>query len=86
MSTLASGQGALTGLNLDDDETTNPVVYDVFQNRAQTPTASPEFIQQNYGTGAMPIFEWVRTVQTGTRSLILTTAVIKIFLKNTETL
>ena len=64
---VTDNPGALTGLTLDE-EGDKPVVYGVYQNVAQTPTMSAEYIQQNYGTGAMPVFEWVKTIQSGTRT------------------
>lgn len=69
MADVTGQPGALTGLTLsDEDAADKPVVYGVYKNVAQTPTFSADYIQQNYGTGAMPVFEWVRTVQSGTRT------------------
>ena len=57
--------GALTGLTLDE-ESDKPMIYGVFQTQAQEAPTSVN-IQDVYGTSAMPVFEWVRTIQTGTR-------------------
>ena len=56
-------------LNIKDDEETNkPVTYNLYENRAFTPSMDLSSLQDVYGTSAMPIFEWVRTVQTGQRT------------------
>jgi len=69
MATLASGQGALTGLTLDDeDKADKPVVYGVYQTQSQTPSMDLSNLQDVYGTAAMPVFQWVRTIQTGQRT------------------
>ena len=57
--------GALTGLSLDE-ETDKPVVYGVYQIEAQD--APNVNLQEVYGTTAMPVFEWVKTIQTGQRT------------------
>ena len=41
--------------------------YGVNQLEAQTPDVNPQSIQALYGTSAMPVFQWVRTIQTGER-------------------
>ncbi len=69
MVTLASGQGALTGLTLDEEDVAKrPVVYGVYQTATQTPDMDLSNLQEVYGTAAMPVFDWVRTIQTGTRT------------------
>jgi hypothetical protein len=67
---VTEGQGALTGLTLEDEENEDKpklVKYGVFQNVAQKPTMDLSNLQNVYGTAAMPVFQWVRTIQTGTR-------------------
>ena len=59
--------GALTGLTLEE-ESEKPVIYGVYQTRSQTPQMDLSNLQNVYGTSAMPVFNWVRTIQTGTRS------------------
>ena len=59
--------GALTGLTLEE-ESDKPVIYGVYQTRSQTPQMDLSNLQNVYGTSAMPVFNWVRTIQTGTRS------------------
>jgi len=67
---VTEGQGALTGLTLEEEENEdrpNYVKYGVFQNVAQKPDMDLSNLQNVYGTAAMPVFQWVRTIQTGTR-------------------
>ena len=67
---VTEGQGALTGLTLEEEENEDKpklVKYGVFQNVAQKPTMDLSNLQNVYGTAAMPVFQWVRTIQTGTR-------------------
>jgi len=58
-------------LTLDDTEKEDTGVddftYGVYQLATQKPDVSQQDLQKTYGTGAMPIFEWVKTIQTGTR-------------------
>jgi hypothetical protein len=70
MADVTGNPGALTGLTLDDEDTADkPVVYGVYQNVSQTPEAEQLANLQNiYGTAAMPVFQWVRSIQTGTRT------------------
>jgi len=66
---VTQGAGALTGLTLDDDDAANkPVVYGVYQTQSQSPNIDLSNLQNVYGTAAMPVFEWVKTIQTGTRT------------------
>ena len=44
-----------------------PIVYNVYQQRAQT-YDQPQYMQYTYGTQSNPVFEWVKTIQTGQRS------------------
>ena len=69
MADVTDNPGALTGLTLDDEEKSEkPVVYGVYQTEAQTPDANQlTNLQSIYGTQAMPVFEWVKSIQTGTR-------------------
>ena len=62
-------KGGLVNLTLDDKEEENGVFrYGVFQTQAQTPDISSEQIQTMYGTESLPMFQWVRTIQTGERT------------------
>jgi hypothetical protein len=57
-------------LNIDAEEKKDgvePIVYNVYQQQAQT-YKNPAMQQFTYGTGQNPVFEWVRTIQTGQRS------------------
>lgn len=66
---VTDGKGALTGLTLDDEDKANkPVVYGVYQTQSQTPSMDLSNLQDVYGTAAMPVFQWVRTIQTGQRT------------------
>ena len=60
--------GALTGLPLLDEETNKPRVYNVFQSVPQNINRSDYDIQTMYGTAQMPVFEWVKSIQTGQRT------------------
>ena len=64
---VTEGSGALTGLTLDEDDNKDkPVVYGVYQLESQD--APNVNLQDVYGTAAMPVFEWVKTIQTGERT------------------
>ena len=67
MADVTGQPGALTGLTLEE-ESDKPVIYGVYQTRSQTPQIDLSNLQNVYGTSAMPVFNWVRTIQTGTRS------------------
>ena len=69
MAEVTNNPGALTGLTLDDeDKADKPIVYGVYQTESQTPDADQLSNLQNiYGTAAMPVFQWVKSIQTGTR-------------------
>ena len=56
-------------LSLEEQEKDiNPArVYNVFQQQAQK-VADPQNLQFTYGTSANPVFEWVKTIQTGQRT------------------
>ena len=60
--------GALTGLPLLDEETNKPRIYNVFQSVPQNINRSDFDIQTMYGTAQMPVFEWVKSIQTGQRT------------------
>ncbi len=65
--------GALTGLpvsNLEEEENqgVDPIIYNVYQTKSQTPDMSDQDIQRLYGTSAMPVFEWAKKIQTGQRT------------------
>jgi hypothetical protein len=66
--------GALTGLLQnypgEEEEDTAQKLYkfDVFQNQSQqAPDTGGRRLQDVYGTGALPMYEWVRRVKTGER-------------------
>jgi hypothetical protein len=61
--------GAFGNITLDEDENkgVEPIVYNVYQQQAQTYNR-PDMLQYTYGTGQNPVFEWVKTIQTGQRS------------------
>jgi len=61
--------GAFGDILQQDDENTgvDPIVYNVYQQRSQT-YDNPALQQYTYGTGVNPVFEWVKTIQTGRRS------------------
>ena len=53
-------------LNLDE-EGEKAQTYGIYQQRANQ-VSNPQDMQFTYGTAAQPIFEWVRTIQTGQRT------------------
>ena len=58
-------------LTLNDGEDVPPAddfTYGVYQIATQKPDLEQGQLQKIYGTGAMPIFEWAKTIQTGTRT------------------
>lgn len=61
--------GALgTALSPNEQEDSNvPRIYGVFQQQAQQ-ISDPQNLQFTYGTTANPVFEWVKTIQTGQRT------------------
>ena len=48
-------------------EGVDPIVYNVYQQRSQE-YDNPALQQYTYGTAINPVFEWVKRIQTGTRS------------------
>jgi len=56
-------------LNLDEqeDRIDPSLIYNVYQQEAQTPT-NPALLQYTYGTQNNPVFQWVKTIQTGQRT------------------
>ena len=56
-------------LNLEEEENkgVDPIIYNIYQQQQQT-YDKPSSLQATYGTGVNPIFEWVKTIQTGQRS------------------
>ena len=55
--------GALTGLTEEDN---NPNTFPIFGIETFAPDIEPGALQQIYGTKTLPMFEWVRSIQTGT--------------------
>ena len=54
----------LGGLSLLEEEPIDDnIVYNVYQQESQTPDIDPYNLQALYGTSAMPVFEWVKTIQ-----------------------
>jgi len=60
--------GALTGLNLDEKDKNDPYKYNVYQAKSFDSGLSGQDLQSSYGTKAMPVFDWVRLVQSGQRT------------------
>jgi len=63
-----SGTGVLGGFDLEDAGS-KTVTFPVFTLQSQSPDLSGQQLQDIYGTEALPIFEWVKTVQSGTVEL-----------------
>lgn len=59
----------LGGLSLIDDDmkSDDSIIYNVYQQQAQDPNLQTGTLQSLYGTAAMPVFEWVKTIQSGER-------------------
>ena len=68
---MAETTGALDNLltldENDDKDDDTLFKYGVYQLATQTPD-DVQNIQKVYGTSAMPVFEWVKTIQTGERT------------------
>ena len=60
--------GALTGLNLDEKEKNDPFAYNVYQAKSFDSGLTGQELQSSYGTAKMPVFDWVRLVQSGQRT------------------
>ncbi len=54
-------------LNLEEEGTASPIVYNLYQQQQQQ-YSKPSMLQYTYGTGINPVFEWVKTIQTGQRT------------------
>tara|TARA_R100000329_G_scaffold110023_1_gene90430 strand:- start:7439 stop:8674 length:1236 start_codon:yes stop_codon:yes gene_type:complete len=51
-----------------EEEAPQPIEYPLFQIQSQTPLGDLSNLQNTYGTAAMPVFNWVQSIQTGTGS------------------
>ena len=51
-----------------EEEAPQPIEYPLFQIQSQTPLGDLSNLQDTYGTAAMPVFNWVQSIQTGTGS------------------
>lgn len=53
----------------DDDQTTEPRTFDLFELQSQDPTKTFDLnlneIAKNYGTQAVPVFQWVQKIKVG---------------------
>lgn len=55
-------------VNLENqNQGVDPIIYNVYQTKSQTPNMSDQDIQRLYGTSAMPVFEWAKKIQSGQR-------------------
>lgn len=52
----------------NEEKGVDPIVYNVYQTKSQTPDMSDQDIQRLYGTSAMPVFEWAKKIQSGQRT------------------
>ena len=50
------------------EEAPQPIEYPLYQLQSQTPLGDLSNLQNVYGTAAMPVFNWVQSIQTGTGS------------------
>lgn len=60
--------GSLTLTGEDPASSPEPIIYNVYQQEAQDPNLEAGTLQNLYGTSAMPVFEWVKTIVSGQRS------------------
>ena len=51
-----------------EEEAPQPIEYPLYQLQSQTPLGDLSNLQNTYGTAAMPVFNWVQSIQTGTGS------------------
>ena len=58
--------GDILSLEEGEKKGVDPIIYNVYQQRSQQ-YQDPKMQQYTYGTGVNPVFEWVRTIQTGQR-------------------
>jgi len=58
--------GDVISLEEGEKKGVDPIIYNVYQQRSQQ-YQDPKMQQYTYGTGVNPVFEWVRTIQTGQR-------------------
>ena len=54
-------------LNEEENTGVDPITYNVYQQRSQT-IDRPDLLQYTYGTEQNPVFQWVKTIQTGQRT------------------
>jgi hypothetical protein len=59
--------GNVLTLDEQEDRIDPSLIYNVYQQEAQTPT-NPALLQYTYGTQNNPVFQWVKTIQTGQRT------------------
>lgn len=52
----------------NEEKGVDPIIYNVYQTKSQTPGISDQEIQRLYGTSAMPVFEWAKKIQSGQRT------------------
>ena len=58
--------GDILSLEEGEKKGVDPIIYNVYQQRSQQ-YQDPKMQQYTYGTSVNPVFEWVRTIQTGQR-------------------
>ena len=62
--------GALSGIK-DEDEEKRTFTVPLYEYQAQTPELGGQKLQDMYGRGSMPMFRWVKKIQTGERTFDL---------------
>ena len=62
--------GALSGIK-DEDEEKRTFTVPLYEYQAQTPELGDQKLQDMYGRGSMPMFRWVKKIQTGERTFDL---------------
>lgn len=62
--------GALSGIK-EEDEEKRTFTVPLYEYQAQTPELGDQKLQDMYGRGSMPMFRWVKKIQTGERTFDL---------------
>tara|TARA_R100000655_G_scaffold108278_1_gene159968 strand:- start:255 stop:1379 length:1125 start_codon:yes stop_codon:yes gene_type:complete len=62
--------GALSGIK-EEDEEKRTFTVPLYEYQAQTPELGGQKLQDMYGRGSMPMFRWVKKIQTGERTFDL---------------
>ena len=62
--------GALSGIK-EEDEEKRTFTVPLYEYQAQTPDLGGQSLSDVYGSASMPMFRWVKKIQTGERTFAL---------------